>query len=705
LILFAGFCMAASILLAVTSIVALHTVNKNTAELEQKGLVGANLLGDLDYNISAFRLDENYRVMMSDPGSIAFADALTAARARHIAQLETQYANLLGNDLPEPDFSDFMASWHAYKAAHDAWLAADPDGRDLNSATYGSRLDEFYQSTDTKIDRLVDLQRIAGEARAADVDRIRRETLVICLAICLLALICAVWVMVRISGDLIRPLQNITHTLTDLAAGQHEIQIPERHRLDEIGAMAAACEAFRVNVLALDRAHAETRAAKEEANQLARHDALTGLPNRRVFSANLETALRRAQNGAATYSVLLLDLDEFKKINDLQGHHVGDTVLCEVARRLEKATRKTDTVARLGGDEFAIIIDGEADYQRHIDGAKRLANRLLTTVRQPIASGDNKINIGVSIGIAVCREDATDSATLLRAADIAMYRSKQNGRSTFRFFEQSMDDEMREREALEHDIIQAIAKEQINPYFQPLIDITSNRIRGFEALARWQHPEHGFVPPDVFVPIVEHLGLMNDLTVLILRQSCREARQWPEEIRIAVNVSPTEFKDPKLADRILAILAEEGLAPSRLEVEVTETAFVTDIKAARVILTQLQDAGISICLDDFGTGYSSLCHLHELNFDKVKIDRSFVQSMQNNSGSEKIIDAILSLTKSLGLATVAEGIENAELCPLLVQKGCTYGQGYYFGKAMRGVEAQALIKTGLAPRRLEPALS
>ena len=206
LMLFAGFCMAATFLLAVTSIVALHTVNKNTAELEQKGLVGANLLGELDYNISAFRLDENYRVMMSDPGSIAFADALTAARARHIAQLEAQYANLLGGDLPEPDFSDFMASWHAYKAAHDAWLSADPIGRDLNSATYGSRLDEFYQITDTKIDRLVDLQRIAGEARAADVDRIRRETLVICVAICLLALICAVWVMVRIFGDLIRPL-------------------------------------------------------------------------------------------------------------------------------------------------------------------------------------------------------------------------------------------------------------------------------------------------------------------------------------------------------------------------------------------------------------------------------------------------------------------------------------------------------------------
>ncbi len=687
--------MAAILMLAITAILALNTLNRNTQDLEQKWLGGATALGQLEYAVSAFRIDETYRAIMPDDGSREFASALAAARARHISELAGDYARMLGPELPRADFQRFLSAWQAYDAAHNAWVLADPEGMDVNQATYGSQLDGKYQATDAAIEHLVSLHRAAAQARAQAAGRIQRAAMRDAFIICAITLALFCWVIVRMFKDLIRPIENITYTLTELAAGHHQIAIPERHRADEIGEMAAACEAFRLNVLALDEAHAETRAAKEHASQLARHDALTGLPNRRVFSANLENALGRAQSAAGSYSLLLLDLDQFKRVNDLQGHPVGDAVLCEVARRLEAASAKQDTVARLGGDEFAIIMEGEADPQRHLDQTKRLATRLLSTVRQPIMAGESKINIGVSIGIAMCRNDSTDAATLLRAADIAMYRAKQSGRCTFRFFEQSMDDEMREREALEHDLTEALSNHQIHPHFQPLIDISTHHIRGFEALARWDHPEHGFVPPDVFVPIIEHLGLMAELTSAILRQACREARQWPEDIRIAVNLSPTEFKDPKLPDRILAILAEEGLPPARLEVEITETALVADIEAARAILTALQAKGVTICLDDFGTGYSSLFHLHQLNFDKVKIDRSFVQSMLKNSGSEKIIDAILSLTKSLGLPTVAEGIENAQLGPLLAKKGCTYGQGYHFGKPMKGAQARDLIRTGL----------
>jgi diguanylate cyclase (GGDEF)-like protein len=457
----------------------------------------------------------------------------------------------------------------------------------------------------------------------------------------------------------------------------------------------AAARAAEEHALALEKAHQETRAAEEQARLLARHDALTGLPNRRVFSADLQAAISRAQNGGTPCSVLLVDLDDFKKINDLQGHLVGDTVLCEVAQRLAATIRRNDMVARLGGDEFAIIAEGEMDAQEEFEGAKLLASRVIAAIRQPILSGDSRIEIGTSIGIAFCRADATDIGSLLRAADIAMYRAKQSGRNTFRFFDQSMDDEMREKETIERDLIRAVTDGKIQPYYQPLIDIGQNRIRGFEALARWQHPERGFIPPDVFIPIVEQLGLMSNMTMSMLRQACRDATLWPGDICVSVNFSPSELKDPLLPNRIMEILAQEGLAPARLEVEITESALVSDIDAAKAILMTLQGFGVTICLDDFGTGYSSLYHLRELKFDRLKIDRSFVQSMQKNRESEMIVDAILSLTQNLNLPTVAEGIEDSAVQALLAAKGCEYGQGFYFGKPMTGDGALALLKKGV----------
>jgi diguanylate cyclase (GGDEF)-like protein len=442
----------------------------------------------------------------------------------------------------------------------------------------------------------------------------------------------------------------------------------------------------------LEKAHAERRAAEEQARLLARHDSLTGLPNRRVFAADLQVALNRAQSGAAAYSLLLIDLDEFQRINELHGHQAGDTVLCEVARRIESVMRKSDMAARLGGDEFAIIAEGETELSEHLEEAKLLAGRLLGAIRQPMLADELRVEIDASIGIVSCRAEATDIGSLLRAADIAMHRAKDSGGSTFRFFEQSMDDELRARKTLEQDLIRAVETETIQPYYQPLVDINLQRIRGFEALARWQHPERGFVPPDVFIPIVEQLGLMTDMTASMLRQACRTARQWPEDIRISVNFSPSELQDPALPSRILTILGQEGLNPKRLEVEITESALVSNISTAKTILTTLQSYGITICLDDFGTGYSSLYHLRELKFDKVKIDRSFVQAMQENLDSEKIVDAILGLTQNLNLPTVAEGIETPEVLPFLASKGCEFGQGYYFGKAMAGDHVDDLLR-------------
>jgi EAL domain-containing protein (putative c-di-GMP-specific phosphodiesterase class I) len=285
-----------------------------------------------------------------------------------------------------------------------------------------------------------------------------------------------------------------------------------------------------------------------------------------------------------------------------------------------------------------------------------------------------------------------------------MYRAKHDGRNAFRFFEQGMDDELRSQAALEADLRKAIADGDIKPQYQPLIDMSDQHVYGFEVLARWQHPTRGAVAPDTFIPMAEQLGLISDLTTSILTQACREAGPWGPDVLISVNISPLQLKDPALPTQILAILNREGFPPARLEIEVTETALVSDISTAKQILTALQTIGIKIALDDFGTGYSSLYHLRELSFNKVKIDRSFVQSMQENGESSKIIDAILSLAKSMKMPTVAEGIENVEVLQLLIEKGCEFGQGYFIGKAMTALKVEELLgNRGAAAKVAIPA--
>jgi diguanylate cyclase (GGDEF)-like protein len=679
---------------AASTVVALKVVDLKTEELDQKWLAGTVVLGELADQISEYRLAETYRALASDPKTRAEAELLANQHRRAIENGQDEYVTLLGSQIQNVDIDSFRAAWSAYHTEHEVWVRADADGVLEDPARYDSPLHRLYKAADAAVDRLIEVNTLAAHAQHAAVNQLVDGSTIVAIAVSTAAILLAVWLLVRVRSQITQPLGAITQALSELAAGSREIRVPELHRPDEIGEMAKAFEVFRTNALALEQAHEATRVAQEQAHALARHDALTGLPNRRVFSAELQTALSHAQSGVATYSVLLIDLDQFKQVNDLQGHAVGDIVLCEVARRLEEIVRTNDTVARLGGDEFAIIAEGEAEQQAHMDGAMRLASRVLGAIREPIFVGESTVEIGASIGIASCRADGTDAGGLLHAADIAMYRAKRDGKGTFRFFEQSMDEDLRAQAALETDLKRAIAEGKIQPYYQPLVDIRDNRVCGFEALARWEHPERGFVPPDVFIPLVEQLGLMADLTSLILRQACRDAKPWTEDIRLAVNISPSDLKDPLLPSRLLAILAQEGFSPGRLEVEITETALVSDIKTAKSILTTLQGLGINVCLDDFGTGYSSLYHLRELKFDKVKIDRSFVQAMQENSESEKIVDAILGLTKNLNLPTVAEGIENVAALLRLAAKGCQFGQGYYFGKAMTAEGVREFLHRG-----------
>jgi diguanylate cyclase (GGDEF)-like protein/PAS domain S-box-containing protein len=459
---------------------------------------------------------------------------------------------------------------------------------------------------------------------------------------------------------------------------------------EEARAAEEAAQTYRAHLAALETAHEATEAARQLAQSLARHDVLTGLPNRRVFSGALEEANRHGDRGAAPYAILIIDLDRFKPINDIHGHHVGDDVLREIATRLGSVVRKGDTLARLGGDEFGVILDYIGPEEAPEAAAILLADRIIKLVNAPIRVGDRSVAVGASVGIAISPANGRDSDTLLRAADMAMYRAKEGGRSSYCFFEEGMEAALRARVALEDDVHEAVVKQDIHPYYQPLMKLSENRLVGFEILARWRHVTRGDVVPEAFIPVVEKLGLIGELTYSLLRRACLDARAWPPEITIALNVSPLHFADPLLPVRLLAILSETGFSPKRLEIEVTEAALVGDLPAARAILIALQDIGIKISLDDFGTGYSSLYNLRELRFDKIKIDRSFVLSMGTNVESAKIVRSILELAKSLGLPTIAEGIEDAQASKQIMQSGGEYGQGFYFGKAMPAEEADKL---------------
>ena len=463
--------------------------------------------------------------------------------------------------------------------------------------------------------------------------------------------------------------------------------------LKEAEARAARekAETYRRHLAALEKAHEATEAAHELADSMARHDALTGLPNRRVFAEILDKAVARAARGSVGYAVLIVDLDRFKPVNDVHGHAAGDEVLREIASRLGSLTRGSDTVARLGGDEFGLVVDCLTP-EEPTTAATALAERIIASVEKPIRVGDLSVEVGASIGIAIGPTDGADPETLLRAADMAMYRAKEEGRGLYRLFNQSMEKALRARLALEEDVRRAVSAHAIVPYYQPLMQLAENRLVGFEVLARWHHPVRGEVEPAVFIPIVEKLGLIGELTYFLLRRACLDARDWSPEITIAINVSPLHFADPLLPVKMLAILSETDFPPKRLEVEVTETALVADIGAARTALAALQDIGIKISLDDFGTGYSSLYNLRELHFDKIKIDRSFVLSMRSDVGSAKIVRSVIDLAKSLGLPTIAEGIEHREAMQEIMHSGGEYGQGFYFGRAMPAAEATRLAR-------------
>jgi diguanylate cyclase (GGDEF)-like protein len=416
-------------------------------------------------------------------------------------------------------------------------------------------------------------------------------------------------------------------------------------------------------------------------------DFLTGLPNRIALRDELQMAIAVATMRGRPFSVLMLDLDRFKPINDRHGHISGDKVLQEIAQRIAATIAPGDVCARYGGDEFVVIARQAGDDDAKLDYGARLIDAL----SRPVIVGGQSFQVGASIGMACYPIHGTGEDDLLRRADLALYQAKQGGRGATRMYHGAMETDLEARHAAEVEIRNAIADGQIIPHFQPIVDVATRRIRGFEALARWQHPTRGMIAPMDFIPIAESAGELGNLTMSILRQACIDARDLPADITIAVNISPQQFQDEWLSTKILKVLTETGFPPHRLEVELTENALVTDFAAAKRVIHSLQNLGIGIALDDFGTGYSSLFYLSELQFDKIKIDRSFVRSLHDRSESAKIINAIIGLGRSLGVPTMAEGVETERDAAVLGQIGCLTAQGYLYSRPVPADQMSGLL--------------
>jgi diguanylate cyclase (GGDEF)-like protein len=427
----------------------------------------------------------------------------------------------------------------------------------------------------------------------------------------------------------------------------------------------------------------ERRQAEAKIMHMARHDALTNLPNRVLFKDKMEKALSRGERIA----VMFLDLDRFKSVNDSLGHSVGDALLCAVTERLQRVVSASDTVARLGGDEFAIV-------QRHAspESASEVAGRIIAELVEPFDVQGHQLIIGTSIGIAMAPADGDQPDQLLRNADMALYRAKSDGRGAYHFFQAEMDAQMQERRKLEIDLRKALQGDQFELHYQPLIDLERGEVCGFEALLRWNHPERGLVPPDEFIPVAEEVGLIVPLGDWVLKQACRDAVNWPARLTIAVNLSPVQFRNPMLALSVVSALGQSGLAASRLELEITESVLLQADRTVLDALHQFRDLGVRICMDDFGTGYSSLSYLRSFPFDKIKIDRSFIQELGKDNDCMAIIRAVMKLGSSLGMITTAEGVETEEQLEILRAEGCMQVQGFLFSKAIPATEIPLLLR-------------
>lgn len=457
----------------------------------------------------------------------------------------------------------------------------------------------------------------------------------------------------------------------------------ERYEIDEILSLTLVLSiAFAVfswrRIAELRVEITKRNRAEESMRHMAMHDAMTGLPNRAMLIERLQQELERAKRDQAVLALFVLDLDTFKHINDVYGHTAGDALLIETAQRLKDIVRKMDTVARLGGDEFAVIVP----VHKNPLTAASLAARIVQAFTLPFDINGQELLTSISVGVTVSAPNQIDSDELLRSADVALYQAKSEGRSTHRFFDPDMDQYLQQRQQIERGLRNALSNSLLSLNFQPLFSIPNKELTGFEALLRWEDPALGQVPPDQFISIAEEIGLIHRIGEWVLREACRVALTWPKPLAISINVSPIQFRQSNLADRIKEVIAQSGLSPNRLEIEITESVLIENTEGVLATLKKLKDFGIRVAMDDFGTGYSSLGYLRKFPFDRIKIDRSFVSGLNKGNEDAAIVRAVAAMGQSLGMETLAEGVESEQQLTQLFELGCVAAQGFLLGRPM-----------------------
>ena len=433
------------------------------------------------------------------------------------------------------------------------------------------------------------------------------------------------------------------------------------------------------------------RETQRDAERLSQYDSLTGLANRHRMGTQLDTKLKQYRSAKRVCALMMLDLDRFKQVNDTLGHPAGDELLTQVAARLKQLCGHRGEIGRLGGDEFQIMLPDMDDRGELGD----LAARIIQMVAQPYSINGSRAIIGVSLGIAVAPYDGIDAEELVSAADLALYAAKGGGRGQYRFYSSDLKEGAKLRRLLEEDLRDALHKDELVMHYQPIVKAKDYKLSGFEALIRWEHPERGFVSPEIFIACAEDIGMIGEIGEWALRRVCEEASQWPVELRVAVNVSPTQFINDGFVDIVQRALQSSGLAPGRLELEITESVFAGDDEHTLEIFNRLKELGVRLALDDFGTGYSSMSYLRNAPFDKIKIDQSFVRgSTEEGNNNSAIISAIVSLAQALKMETVAEGTETKDELKLVIDRGASHIQGYIFSRPITNAEALARLEKG-----------
>lgn len=502
------------------------------------------------------------------------------------------------------------------------------------------------------------------------------------------------------AGALFVPVDPVGCTLTDLftscgATGGDDVFLPVdagsplapiRLRLSDGRLLDCTLRSLSSGgfVLSLDDVTTYVRNA-----ELADRDPLTGLPSRKALRERLIERLAIAARAGGAVAVLYVDLDRFKAVNDTLGHPVGDALLRKVAERFKSALRDGDVVARLGGDEFAII---QSDAPQPA-AATALATRLVDLIGRAYAVEGHMLHIGASVGVAIAPNDGHEPDVLLKNADLALYRAKAEGRSCHRFFEPGMDERMQARRAMEIDLRRVLALKQLELVYQPQFDLVTNALVGFEALIRWHHPTRGLISPGEFIPLAEEIGVISAIGEWVLRTACKQAAAWPRPVMVGVNLSPLQFRGGKLLETVVSALAHSQLPPERLELEITEGALMEDTHGVLEILTRLRELDVAVSMDDFGTGYSSLGYLQKFRFDRIKIDQSFVRDINAHADRRAIIRAVTSLAGTLGMKTIAEGVETEAELACIRAEGCDEVQGYLTGRPMPAEAAMALLES------------